>query len=746
MQVGDHFPWSRCRMGGMDSGARARRQLPLLGLLCLVAYWGTLQSPTIFFDNQILLSPCLAVFALLQFGWLGLPVGVMAAAATVQLWGHPWAAVPMLLQLLWQQLFLQHCNGGPDQRGNGRIVLATIVYWLLLGLPLKIFLYTGLLPVDLQSAMALAFKEGVVGVVDAGLGLLLYLGLQLYDLRRRTQRRRDLSLRGLIFATLLLMISLPGVLIIMAMGQQLTLQTIIQFRLNLQQQAGAIAYVLPEGTRAIPAERSISERLQGLAFEAVAADGHRFSSDPKLFSSLRRDYTSDRNELLTSNGLTLLIRGSERAVLQRHLDGYWQLQQDLPAAQSSGWRRVTVVQPARQQMAMLLGMMRPALQILGLLLIAAALISEVLTSLLGAQFERMLGSLTLLAPAGTDPEQVSMPELQRTRIRELNRIVALINQQVGIVNQLSLNLRQSHARLLQSEQRHRLLADNALDVITICDPSGRPTYISPSISRVRGWSVAEAMAMPMESHLKEEGCAFVKAALRQTLEAVDDGLPLPDFRVELEQSHRDGSWIWTDVTSTCICDEQGSYVGTLLVYRDISERKRLENELLQRASVDDLTGLLNRRELLVRLDGLLQASNRRRRGEEIALLFFDLDLFKQINDCHGHAAGDGVLRIVAERTRDCLRTDDIAARVGGDEIVVVLQGVADLQAAQKLAETIVGAIAEPIHLAALEVTVTASMGVSLARSGEDGNALLARADSAMYRAKQSGGRSVVALA
>lgn len=731
----------------MKGMARSARQLLPVVLLCLAAVWSTLHSPTIFFDNQILLGPSLGVFALLQFGWRGLPVGLAAALTTVPLWGHPWAALILVLQLLWQQLFLSRLNGGRKQVGNGRIVLATIGFWLVLGLPLKALLYTGLLQTDLATALALGFKEFVVAVVNAALGLSLYLAVQLLPQRRGASDRSlgaDLSLRGLIFTTLLLVISLPAVLIIMAMGQQITAQTASQFRTSLERQAQTIAYVMPSGSRAIPRTAGVQPATaEELAFEAVAADGTVVSSDPVLFARLRRDYRPEAIRRFGPLTPELLVLPQEPTLLRRHRQGYWWLELSPAGMPGSGWSRITVVQPALQQMQLLTGLMRPSLQILGLVLIAAALFSELLTSLLAAQFNRMLGSLTTLAGGRGAAAVLGMPELQRTRLRELNRVVSLINRQGRVVNELSDQLRRSHEQLRQSERRHRLLADNALDVITISDPSGRPTYISPSIQQVRGWTVAEAMALPMDRHLKPEGCAYVTAALRQTRQAVEQELPLPSFRVELEQSCKDGSWIWTDVTSSCIVDEAGHCLGTMIVYRDISERKRLEGELLQRACIDDLTGLLNRRELLERLEGLLGSAGRRR-DDELALLFLDLDLFKQINDSLGHAAGDTVLRTVADRVRNRLRSRDLAGRMGGDEMVVVLQGLSDLAAAIAVAETILVAIEQPIQGSDFEIAVSASVGVTLARPGESLDDLMARADIAMYQAKL-GGRRIVPI-
>lgn len=166
-----------------------------------------------------------------------------------------------------------------------------------------------------------------------------------------------------------------------------------------------------------------------------------------------------------------------------------------------------------------------------------------------------------------------------------------------------------------------------------------------------------------------------------------------------------------------------------------------EEGLHRRASTDDLTGLLNRRELLEQLEKLLSGP-RQRREDQLGLLFLDLDLFKQINDNLGHAAGDTVLRSVADRVRRQLRSGDLAGRMGGDEIVVVLQGLTDLAAAIGVAETILTAIEQPILDNNFEIAISASLGVTLARPNEALDELMARADTAMYQAKQSGSRIV----
>lgn len=174
--------------------------------------------------------------------------------------------------------------------------------------------------------------------------------------------------------------------------------------------------------------------------------------------------------------------------------------------------------------------------------------------------------------------------------------------------------------------------------------------------------------------------------------------------------------------------------------------RQREQQLRRLASCDALTGLLNRRALLEQLETLLAHPEWRGGGEGLALLFCDLDLFKEINDNLGHAAGDRVLRTVVERIRACIRSGDLAARMGGDEIVVVLRSIPDLEAAMAIAETVCRAIAEPITTAELHIEVTASIGVTMAKPEESVDALIARADVAMYGAKQAGRNRVTRLA
>ena len=183
--------------------------------------------------------------------------------------------------------------------------------------------------------------------------------------------------------------------------------------------------------------------------------------------------------------------------------------------------------------------------------------------------------------------------------------------------------------------------------------------------------------------------------------------------------------------------------GFLTSLRIVDELVATEHEMARRARVDDLTGLMNRAEVLRQLGGMVARG--RRRGDNVAVLFCDVDWFKDVNDKHGHAAGDEVLRIIAERISENIRQGDFAARFGGDELLVVLAGVHDAAEAMNVAEKIRLACREDIEMEGAIAQLTVSIGVAVARAGEPIDEVIAGADRAMYRAKETGRDRVVAL-
>ncbi|HEX4872906.1 MAG TPA: diguanylate cyclase [Nevskiaceae bacterium] len=176
---------------------------------------------------------------------------------------------------------------------------------------------------------------------------------------------------------------------------------------------------------------------------------------------------------------------------------------------------------------------------------------------------------------------------------------------------------------------------------------------------------------------------------------------------------------------------------------EVAERQRAEAQVRHQALHDPLTGLPNRRHFMEHLDALLA----RRRPQDSALIYIDIDGFKPVNDTHGHGVGDQLLQAIAQRLRESARPLDINARLGGDEFALVLDQVPDAETARGFAERLCQRLREPYALDGVTVSVGASIGVAMVPGGQTGgrDALIQCADTAMYAAKR-GGRNQVVLA
>jgi diguanylate cyclase (GGDEF)-like protein/PAS domain S-box-containing protein len=197
----------------------------------------------------------------------------------------------------------------------------------------------------------------------------------------------------------------------------------------------------------------------------------------------------------------------------------------------------------------------------------------------------------------------------------------------------------------------------------------------------------------------------------------------------------DGSHFPVTLTASPVVD--GSSSGAVIVFRDTSERKAFEEQLARHAFQDALTGLANRRLLLDHLDhALLQAD---RNDSQVAVLFCDVDRFKLVNDNLGHQVGDELLRVIGERLRRSVRLGDTLSRFGGDEFVILLEGIHSPDDALVVVENLLSALREPVTLSGgHELVASMSIGVALGEYGKSRDDLLHDADVAMYRAKERG--------
>jgi len=292
-------------------------------------------------------------------------------------------------------------------------------------------------------------------------------------------------------------------------------------------------------------------------------------------------------------------------------------------------------------------------------------------------------------------------------------------------------------KLAASEEHYRLLTQNAYDTAVRIADDGRVLWVSPSLKHLLGWEPAEWLGQSLAGFVSPESAAALDSDLRR----VAAGEPVV-ARYGLRA--KDGKTHWAESRAMPYLNARGKREGVVAAFHLIDEQVAMEQELERRARTDELTSLLNRKEVFERIEAY--GGKHPRTGQAIAVLFCDMDKFKSVNDTYGHAAGDEVLRVMADRIRRCLRsTDDLGARVGGDELLVVLHGVQDMASAVAVAEKLRASAAEPILIPGGTVSTTVSIGVTLARPGEKTGALVARADDAMYRAKQTGRNQVISI-
>ena len=317
----------------------------------------------------------------------------------------------------------------------------------------------------------------------------------------------------------------------------------------------------------------------------------------------------------------------------------------------------------------------------------------------------------------------------------------------GVVIYQQFRIYEIHRISRKKEELFQIVTENAADMIALVDVHGRRLYNSPAYKRILGYSAAElGETSSFEQIHPDDRFKVLEAAREATKTGVGKRL---DYRIK----HKDGSWRVLESLASTIRDENGEVAKLVIVNRDITERRRAEEQLEHNLFHDPLTGLPNRRLFLDRLQHSFVRS-RRDSGRPYTLVLLNVDHFKVFNDTMGMGAGDHVLLEIGRRLGSHLRQEDKIARresgrvtaeavlfrLGGDEFVILFDAVGDASDAMRVAQDMQAGVAEPFFVESHEVRVSMSIGIALSTvTHERPEEVLKDADVAMRRAKALGG-------
>ena len=439
----------------------------LLGLT-LAGIAASLLTLTPFFGVTLQLGSIPGVFAILRFGRWGLMAGVAAAITGAYGRGVPLAAVVLVAELLWLQLFLERFNGGRRNADNGRILLADLGFWVVAGIPLA-FLLLGLLGgVEASSMGTIALSGGVNSVINTAIGFGLFLAAKHWFPRQMGVK--GVSIRGLTMATILLAIAIPSLLITSLLSRNL--EASIQRR-QLERMAQLSWSITSLPLDELPRlSRSLPRGAQRVDVQRRDADGSGFSTSPELFAHLADSHALSKLDGGQLSELQLLVPRQKGPLLPRLLESHWRYEKRI--FRSSPLRpdlTIQVVEPARSTIQQLQRQSGQAAALLAWVILIGALVSDWLGRSLDGQFTRVMAPIfrhhNLIASRGRGADRgYAMPALATSFIRELNGMVKLINNRVARVNRLTEGLAQANGALEASKRELEQLSTT--DPLTGC--------------------------------------------------------------------------------------------------------------------------------------------------------------------------------------------------------------------------------------------------------------------------------------
>ncbi|MEH2161590.1 MAG: diguanylate cyclase [Nostoc sp.] len=312
-----------------------------------------------------------------------------------------------------------------------------------------------------------------------------------------------------------------------------------------------------------------------------------------------------------------------------------------------------------------------------------------------------------------------------------------IESDLQVVVEMALYKHQSKKILYEEKQRLAAIINSMGCAVIVTYANGCIQMMNSTAELITGWKQSEAVGKDLIEVVKlvDKDVGETIANLATNVIEAGEILDLPENSTLIT---KDGKEIAIGDNLAPIRDRNGNITGAVLVFQDITKRKQTEAQLIRNAFYDGLTALPNRVLFLDRLRQTIERS-KRRSDYYFAVLFLDLDGFKEINDRFGHGIGDDFLVAIARRLESCLRGGDTVARFGGDEFTVLLEDIKDITDATNVAKRIQEALRSPLNLNGYELSTTASIGITWNFSSHEEPATLLRdADIAMYRAKRQG--------
>jgi diguanylate cyclase (GGDEF)-like protein/PAS domain S-box-containing protein len=323
--------------------------------------------------------------------------------------------------------------------------------------------------------------------------------------------------------------------------------------------------------------------------------------------------------------------------------------------------------------------------------------------------------------------------VERQMVKHISSFTSPDGKPVGLIGVLTdiTDFKQVKRALEASEGRFQVLTESAMDIVTVLDADGVITYQSPSVRHLLGVDPQQMVGRSQYDFVHEDDVSSMRVRFAELVQNGYIDKPF-EFRVQA----RDGSWrVLESIGKSCL--DVPAVRGIVVNTRDVTERRAIEQRVAHLAYHDALTGLPNRSLMQERISSAI--SRAERSAKKFAVMFIDIDNFKNINDSLGHDAGDDLLRRVAHRLSESVRAHDTIARQGGDEFIVLLDELEGHQGATRVAQKILQSLRSTFKVNGADQHVSGSIGIAVyPDDGTDASTLLKNADTAMFHSKSLG--------